>query len=69
MSDVSYLPGLLGVAPRVCRELASMSMIVLRSNTGGARVGLQIVITQSHLFAYFDFLHNYGMEYKSRPKK
>lgn len=36
---VLTLPGLLGVAPRVCRELASMSMMVLRSKTGGARVG------------------------------
>lgn len=36
---VLTLPGLLGVAPRVCRELASMSMMVLRSKTGGARAG------------------------------
>lgn len=45
----SHLAGLLGVAPRVCRELASMSMMVLRSRTGGGRAALQMVITQSHI--------------------
>lgn len=33
------LPGLLGVALGVCTELASMSMMVLRSRTGGGRAG------------------------------
>lgn len=42
-----YTPGLFGVAPRVCRELASISMMVLRSNTGGAWAGLQVVETDS----------------------
>lgn len=46
LKDISYLPGLLGV--RLCRELASMSMIVRRSGTGGGQAGLQIGKPQTH---------------------
>lgn len=46
LKDISYLPGLLGV--RLCRELASMSMIVLRSRIGGGQAGLQIGKPQTH---------------------
>lgn len=47
LKDVSYLPGLLGVS--LCRELASMSMIVLRSRTGGGQAGLQIGKPQTQM--------------------
>lgn len=47
---ILYLAGLFGVTLRVCREPASMSMMVLRSKTGGGRAWLQNESPQGSLF-------------------